>query len=99
MYVYMYGNIYFELTNIRPKIISDPEPREHLASFLDPPADAHDLMGGSKSELQDLTTRLEEKTRAYGMEVNSERSKVLVDSTNQNTPINITMKIEDVSSM
>ena len=36
------------------------------------------LMGGSENELQDLTIRLEEKARAYGMEVSSEKSKVLV---------------------
>ena len=60
-----------------------------------------DLMGGSDNELQDLTTRLEEKARAYGMEISSEKSKILVNFTNQNTPINIMMNsqnLEDVDS-
>ena len=48
-----------------------------------------DLMGGSEGELQDITIRLEEKARAYGMEISSEKSKILVNSTNLNTPINI----------
>ena len=33
-----------------------------------------DFMGDSENELQDLTTRLEEKTRAYVIEVNPEKS-------------------------
>ncbi|KAI0241541.1 hypothetical protein LSAT2_023837 [Lamellibrachia satsuma] len=60
-----------------------------------------DLMGGSENELQDRTTRLEEKARTYGMKVSSEKSKVLVNSTNQNTLINIRMNgpnIEEVDS-
>ena len=48
-------------------------------------------MGGSENELQDLTTRLEEKASVYGMEVSSEKSKALVNSTNQKTPVNIMM--------
>ena len=36
-----------------------------------------------KNELQDLTTRMEEKARAYGMEVSTKKSKVLVNSPNQ----------------
>ena len=57
------------------------------------------LMGGSENELQDLNTRLEET--AYGMEFSSEKSKVFVNITNQNTPINIMMNgqnIEEVDS-
>ena len=49
------------------------------------------LMGGSESELQDLATRLEENARAHGMEISSEKSKIPVNSTNQNTYINIMM--------
>ena len=49
------------------------------------------LMGGSENEVQDFTTRQEEKAIACGMEVSSEKSKGLVNSTNQNTPINIMM--------
>lgn len=44
-------------------------------------ADDIDLMGGSNRELQDLTKRLEERAGAYGMEVSTEKSKVLVNST------------------
>ena len=64
-------------------------------------ADEIDLMWSSENELQDFTTRLEEKARAYGMEVSSEKSKVLVNSINQNTPIDITMdgqNLEEVDS-
>lgn len=53
-------------------------------------ADDIDLMGGSNSELQDLTSRLASRSRAYGMEVSSEKSKVMVNSAN-NTPAQITM--------
>lgn len=43
-------------------------------------ADDIDLLGGSKQELQELTKRLEERASAYGMEVSSEKSKVLINS-------------------
>ena len=58
------------------------------------------LMGGSESEIQDLTARLEEKARAFGMEVSSEKSKIL-NITNLNTPINIMVNgqnLEEVDS-
>ena len=45
-----------------------------------------DLMGDSDNELQDLTTRLEEKARTYGMKVSSEKSTILVNRTNQKHP-------------
>ena len=48
-------------------------------------------VGRSEDELQDLTTRLEEVARAYGMEISAEKSKILVNSHNKTTPINITM--------
>ena len=38
-------------------------------------ADDIDLMGGSNEELQDLTNRLTQSSRAYGMEVSSEKAK------------------------
>jgi hypothetical protein len=61
-------------------------------------ADDIDLMGGK--ELQDLTNRLDARASAYGMEVSTEKSKVMVNSTN---PIsaNITMNgepLEEVTS-
>jgi len=43
-------------------------------------ADDIDLMGGSMDELQELTTRLEVCASAYGMEISSEKSKILVNS-------------------
>ena len=43
-------------------------------------ADDIDLMGGSEAELQELTNRLVNTAGAYGMEVSSEKSKVLVNS-------------------
>jgi exonuclease III len=62
-------------------------------------ADDIDLMGGSNSELQDLTNRLSERAGAYGMEVSTEKSKTMVNSTND-TSADITMngeKLEEVS--
>ena len=57
------------------------------------------LMGGSENGLQDLTTILKEKARAYGMEVSSEKSKVLVNSTNQSIPINIMMNSQNLEEV
>ena len=62
-------------------------------------ADDIDLIGKSEAELQELTTRLEEVARAYGMEISEEKSKILVNSHNQLTPTNITMngqRLEEV---
>ena len=39
-------------------------------------------MGGSSGEPQDLTNRLEDRATAYGMEVGTERSKIVTNSTN-----------------
>jgi hypothetical protein len=44
-------------------------------------ADDIDLMGGSNKELQDLTNRLEDRAGAYGMEVGTDKSKTMVNST------------------
>ena len=54
-------------------------------------ADDIDLMGKGEDELQELTTRLEEAARAYGMEISAEKSKILVNSHNHLPPPNITM--------
>ena len=43
-------------------------------------ADDIDLMGGTSQELQDLTDRLTTSSSAYGMEVSSEKSKVMANS-------------------
>ena len=48
-------------------------------------ADDIDLMGGSNTELQDLTSRLSNAAAAYGMEISTEKSKVLVNSTSNTT--------------
>ena len=44
-------------------------------------ADNIDLIGGSDNELQDLTTILEDMSRTGGMEISSEKSKVIVNRT------------------
>ena len=43
-------------------------------------ADDIDLMGGNNDELQELTNRLSNSAREYGMEISSEKSKVMVNS-------------------
>ena len=43
-------------------------------------ADDIDLMAGSNSELQSLTDRLSASASAFGMEVSTEKSKVMVTS-------------------
>ena len=63
-------------------------------------ADDIDLMGGSNKELQELTTRLTQRSGAYGMEVSSEKSKVMKNSSNT-TPVQIFMngqELEEVST-
>ena len=63
-------------------------------------ADDIDLMGGTNGELQDLTNKLVDRAGAYGMEVSTEKSKVMVNSTNT-ISANITMNgetLEEVSS-
>ena len=42
-------------------------------------ADDIDLTGGSNGELRDLTNRLVDRTTAYGMEVSTEKSKVMTN--------------------
>ena len=39
-------------------------------------------MGGSSFELQDLTSRLVGRAREYGMEVSTEKSKIMPNSMN-----------------
>ena len=45
-------------------------------------ADDIDLMGGSNGELQDLTNGLADRATAYGMEVSTEKSKIITNSMN-----------------
>ena len=63
-------------------------------------ADDIDLMVGSNSELQELTNKLVATATAYGMEISTGKSKVMVNSTN-NACVSIIMdskKLEEVSS-
>ena len=43
-------------------------------------ADDIDLIAGSNKELQVLTNRLAETSKAYGIEINHEKSKTMVNS-------------------
>ena len=63
-------------------------------------ADDMDLIGGSSGELQDLTNRLVDKARAYGMEVSTEKNNVMIISTNNiSTDISINgQKLDKVTS-
>ena len=57
-------------------------------------------MGSSNRELKDLTNRLVDRATAYGIEVSSERSKIMTNSTN-NTFEDFSMncqKLEEVTS-
>ena len=57
-------------------------------------------MGGSSGELQDLTNRLVDAAKAYGMEVSTEKRKIMTKSTN-NISADISMKglkLEKVTS-
>ena len=56
-------------------------------------ADDIDLMESSNGELQDLTSRLIDKARAYGMEVSTEKSKIMTKSTN-NSSADFTMNVQ-----
>ena len=53
-------------------------------------ADDIDLMGGNNDELQELTDRLSNNAGGYGMEISSEKSKVMVNS-GDNTTVQISM--------
>ena len=62
-------------------------------------ADDINLMDGSSSELQELTTKLSERASAYGMEISTTKSKVMVNSV-RDASVNITMngeQLEEVS--
>ena len=63
-------------------------------------ADDIDLMGGSNSELQELTDRLSNSAKAYGMEVSCEKSKVMVNGS-ENSTVQITMngqQLEEITA-
>ena len=50
-------------------------------------ADDIDLIAGTNSELQELTNRLSEASKDYGMEVSKEKSKTMVNSKNESATI------------
>ena len=52
-----------------------------------------DLMGGNNDELQELTDRLSNSAREYGMEISSEKIKVMVNS-GDNTTVQISMNCQ-----
>ena len=63
-------------------------------------ADDIDLMDGNNDELQDLTNRLVDRATACEMEVSTEKSKIMTNSTN-NISTDISMngqKLEQVTS-
>ena len=57
------------------------------------------FMGGSNAELQDLTSRLVDKAKAYGTEISTEKSKIVTISKN-NISADISMndqKLEEIT--
>ena len=61
-------------------------------------ADDIDLMGGTNNELQDLTNKLANRANAYGMEISAEKSKIMVNSTDD-ISANITMNGEPLEEV
>ena len=64
-------------------------------------ADDIDLIAGSNDELQELTDKLADRSNAYGMEMCSEKSNVMVNTHNNGISVNIMMndqKLEEVHS-
>ena len=62
-------------------------------------ADDIDLIAGNNTELQDLTNRLVESSKAHGMEISQEKSKTMVNSKNNDKCAKIYMDgilLEDV---
>ena len=55
-------------------------------------------MGGSNGELQALTNRLVDRATAYGMEVSTEKSKIMTNSTNDISADINGQKSEEVNS-
>ena len=59
------------------------------------------LLGGRSGEFQNLTSRLIERAMAYGMEVNTEKNKIMTNSMN-NISADISMngkKLEEMTSL
>ena len=63
-------------------------------------ADDIDLMNGSNGELRDLTNRLIDRATAYGIKFSTEKSKIMIDST-QNIGADFStngLKLEDLTN-
>ena len=58
----------------------------------------HRSHGGSNAELQDLTNRLVDRARAYGMEVSTEKSKIMTNNTN-NISADISMSVQKLEEV
>ena len=54
-------------------------------------ADDFDMLGGSEEELQQLAERLEKTVAGYGMEISSDKSKILDNSIKPRPSTNIWM--------
>ena len=81
-------------TTLPSPLVEGPYASCALPTFID-------LMGGSNGELRDLTDRLTHRATAYGVEVSTEKSKIVTNSTN-NIGAGINMngqKLEDVTSI
>ena len=61
-------------------------------------ADDIDPMGGNNDELQELTDRLSNSAREYGMEISSKKSKVMVTS-GDNTTVQISMNDQQLEEV
>ena len=55
--------------------------------------------GGSKGELQQLTERLEKKVAGYGLEISSDKSKILVNSIKPRLSTNIWINGKTLEAM
>ncbi|KAL8579713.1 hypothetical protein ACOMHN_034789 [Nucella lapillus] len=81
-------NIYLEnimteaLSGFQPSIYINGCPISNLRF-----TDDIDLTAGTERELQDLTTRLETRSKAFGMEVSDEKSKTLLNSTSNSAEL------------
>ena len=62
-------------------------------------ADDIDLLGNIKEELQQVTQRLEETAAEYGMEISSNKSKILVNSIKSRSPTKIQMNGQTVEEV
>ena len=62
-------------------------------------ADDIDLMAGSKDELQDLTNRIVNASTCLGMEISTEKSKILITGASQDLSANILINREQLEEV